>query len=49
MLIAFIIFCCLVLFGLYRIYKKLAELDDDFNAWYGDWQKKFDPYEPKEH
>lgn len=35
-----ILFGCLVLCGLYKIYRKLEEINDDFNSWYGDWQKK---------
>jgi len=47
--IILIIFGCLILFGLYRIYRKIESLDDNFESWYGDWQKKYDQYEPKDY
>ena len=43
-----IIIGCLILFGLYCIYRKLESLDDNFDSWYRDWQKKYDPYIPLE-
>ena len=36
----------IIAFELYSILGKIKELDDDFNSWYGDWQKKYDPYDP---
>ena len=44
-----IIFGCLILFALYRIYRKVEDFYDEFESWYGDWQKKYDPYEPRNY
>lgn len=41
-----IVFGCLVLYSLHRIYKKIEELYDSFESYYGDWLKKNDPFIP---
>jgi hypothetical protein len=41
-----IVFGCLIVYCLFRIEKKIENLFDSFESWYGDWQKKYDPYIP---
>ncbi len=44
-----IIFGCLVLYTLHRIYKKTEDLYDSFESYYGDWLKKNDPFVPADY
>ncbi len=37
---------CLILFGLYKIYKKVSDFYDSFDSWYGDWQKEHPQWHP---
>jgi hypothetical protein len=45
MAIAIILLLVIVIY-LHRISNKIEKIYDSFESYYGDWQKKFDPYVP---